>query len=62
MAAQRVHPKTKTETKKHIKGESNNYRRDWKVHGNLSTVSGGQPWHEYDYRESGGLAGRQKLP
>ena len=43
------------------KGE-HNYRRDWEVHGNLTTVPGDQPWQEYDYRESGGLAGRRKLP
>ena len=45
----------------HKRGE-HNYRRDWEVHGNLSTVPGDQPWQEYYYRKSGGLAWRQRLP
>ena len=43
--------------KAHKRGD-HNCRRVWKVHGNLSSVQGDQPWQKYDYRESGGLAGR----
>ena len=56
-----MYRKKKTETKRYIKKGEHNYRRDWEVHENLSTVPGDQPWQEYDYRESGGLAGRRKL-
>ena len=52
--------KKKTETRRHIKRGDLNYRRDWEVHGNLSTISRDQPWQAYDGRQSVGLAGRQK--
>ena len=53
--------KFRNEKTRRKRGE-HNYRRDCEVHGNLSTVPGDQPWQEYDYRESGGLAGLQRLP
>ena len=54
--------KTTNRNEKTNKRGERNYCRDWEVHGNLSTVRGGQPWQEYDDRQSGGLVGRQKLP
>ena len=57
-ATQDVHKKNE---KTHQKGE-HKYHRDWEVHGNLSTVSGGHSWQDYDDQPSGGLAGRQRVP
>ena len=61
METQGVHRQKNRNDKTHKMGE-HNYRRDWEAHGNLSTVTGDQPWQEYDDRQSSGLAGRQRLP